>query len=445
MDAPETRYAQSGDLSIAYQTFGEGDLDLVFVPGFISHADLSWQAPLFSEFLQRFGSFARVITFDKRGTGLSERTLGFGSAEDRMDDIRAVMDAAGCERAALVGISEGGPLAILFAATYPERASALVLWATFARVQQGPDYPLGLDPAVIGPFVEGQVARWGTGEAIRFFISNIATDSETSALMARYERSAATPNMVREILHLNCEMDVRGALSAVNAPTLVVHRSGDRAVPVECGRYLADGISSARFLELPGAWHLNGSAGGEEDALDAIQEFLTGRRHEPALTVDRVLKTVLFTDIVDSTARAASEGDRRWHGLLDAHDAAIRRALDRFRGEEIKTTGDGFLAAFDGPGRAINCAQTIATSARDIGVDVRAGLHTGECELRGDDLAGIAVHIGARVASLAEPGEVLVTSTVRDLVSGSGIEFADRGRHALKGVPGEWQLLAVRA
>jgi class 3 adenylate cyclase len=361
-----------------------------------------------------------------------------------MDDIRVVMDAAGCEQAALVGISEGGPLTILFAATYPERASALVLWATFARAQQAADYPLGLDPAVIEPFVEGQVERWGTGKAIRFFIANMPTDPETSAFVARYERSAATPNMVREILRLNCEIDVRGALSAVNAPTLVVHRSGDRAVPVECGRYLADGIPGARFLELPGDWHLNGSERGEEDALDAIQEFVTGRRYEPAIDVDRVLKTVLFTDIVDSTARAAAEGDRRWHQLLDVHDAAIRQALVRFRGEEINTTGDGFLAAFDGPGRAINCAQTIATEAGTVGLEIRAGLHTGECELRGDDLAGIAVHIGARVASLAEPGEVLVTSTVRDLVSGSGIEFADRGHHALKGVPGEWQLLAVQ-
>ena len=444
VDVPEIHYAQSGELSIAYQVLGDGDLDLVFVPGFISNADLSWQAPLFSEFFRRFGSFARMITFDKRGTGLSERTLGFGSTEDRMDDIRAVMDAAGCDRAALVGISEGGPLTIVFAATYPERVSALVPWGTFARIQRAPDYPLGIDPSIVEPFIDGVVSRWGSGTAIRFFVANMPTDPDTSAFLARYERASATPNLVREILRRNCEMDVRSALPAVNAPTLVVHRRGDYVVPFECGEFLAREIRDARLLGLPGDWHLNGSNGGEQDALDAIEEFLTGRRQEPPVPVDRVLKTVLFTDIVDSTARAAAEGDRRWHDLLDRHDATIRRELDRYRGDEVKTMGDGFLAAFDGPGRAINCAQAIATRSHDLGLEVRAGVHSGECELRGDDLAGIAVHIGARVASLAEPGEVLVTSTVRDLVNGSDIDFVDRGRHALKGVPGEWRVLAVR-
>jgi class 3 adenylate cyclase len=444
VEQPEIRYAQSGDLSIAYQVVGEGELDLVFVPGFISHADLSRQAPLFTKFFRRLGSFARMITFDKRGTGLSERTLGFGSAEDRMDDIRAVMDAAECERAALVGISEGGPLTTLFAATYPERVSALVLWGTFARMQSGPDYSFGIEPSVIEPFIEGQVARWGTGRALPFFVARMPTDPETSAFVARYERSSATPNMVREILHRNCDIDVRSALPAVNAPTLVLHRTGDNAIPVECGRYLAAGIRGARFLELPGDWHLNGSQSGEDDALDAIEEFLTGRRHEPVVQVDRMLKTVLFTDIVESTARVAAEGDRGWRELLDQHDATIRSELSRFRGEEVASTGDGFLAAFDGPGRAINCAQAIATRSRDLGLEIRAGVHTGECEVRGDNLAGIAVHIGARVAAIAQPGEVLVTSTVRDLVNGSGIEFTDRGPHALKGVPGEWHVLAVR-
>lgn len=445
MDAPETQYAQSGDLSIAYQVFGEGELDLVFVPGFISNADLSWESPLLGgEFFPRFASFARVITFDKRGTGLSERTLGFGSAQDRMDDIRAVMDAAGCERAALVGISEGGPLTILFAATYPERVSALVPWGTFARLQRAPDYPYGVDPELVEPFIEGVAARWNTGKALRFFISNMPTDPETSASIARYERTAATPTMVREILRRNCEIDVRSALPAVNAPTLVVHRRDDNVVPFECGKYVADHIEGARFLELPGAWHLNGSPGGETDALDAIEEFLTGRRHEDPVEIDRVLKTVVFTDIVGSTERAAELGDRRWRQLLDAHDAMIRSQLGRYRGQEVNTTGDGFLAAFDGPGRAINCAQAIASRSHDLGLEIRAGLHSGEVERRGDDLSGIAVHIGARVAALAEPGEVLVTGTVRDLVNGSDIHFVDRGCHPLKGVPGEWQVLAVR-
>ena len=444
MDAPETQYAQSGDLSIAYQVAGERELDLVFVPGFISNADLSWEAPLFGEFFRRFASFARMITFDKRGTGLSERTLGFGSAEDRMDDIRAVMDAAGCERAALVGISEGGPLTTLFAATYPERVSSLVLWGTFARVEYAPDYPFGLDPSMVEQFIDGLVARWNTGKALRFFIADMPTDPETSAFIARYERTAATPTMVREIMHRNCEIDVRSALPAVNAPTLVVHRRDDNAVLFECGKYLADHISGAKLLDLPGAWHLNGSPGGETDALDAVEEFLTGRRHEEPVEIDRVLKTVVFTDIVGSTERAAELGDRRWREVLDAHDAMIRSQLGRYRGEEVSTTGEGFLAAFDGPVRAINCAETIATRSNDLGIEIRAGVHTGECELRGDNLAGIAVHIGARVAAIAGPGEVLVTSTVRDLVNGSGIEFTDRGVHTLKGVPGEWQVLAVR-
>ncbi len=445
VDVPETRYAQSGELSIAYQVFGEGDFDLVFVPGFVSHCDLQWEMPLMRETLARLGSFARVITFDKRGTGLSDRTLGFGTAEDRMDDIRAVMDAAESERAALVGISEGGPLVALFAATYPERTTALVPWGTFARVLAAPDFPIGIDPGGVELFLETVSGVWGSGKAIRFFIRDIPDDPETNALLARYERSATTPTMAREILRRNIEIDVRSVLPAVSASTLVLHRSGDRIVPVACGRYLADHIADARFVELPGKWHLNGAPGGEQDALDVIEEFLTGRRHEAEVHIDRVLKTVLFTDIVGSTEQAAALGDRRWKELLDTHDDVIRRQLGRFRGEEVNTTGDGFLAAFDGPGRAIECARTIAENARDVGLEVRAGVHTGECELRGDNLAGIAVHIGARVASLAGAGEVLVTSTVRDLVQGSDIEFTDRGRHELKGVPGEWQVLAVRA
>jgi class 3 adenylate cyclase len=445
MDVPETKYAQSGDLSIAYQVFGEGDFDLVFVPGFISHGDLVWESPLFRRIYERFSSFARVITFDKRGTGLSERTLGFGSVEERMDDIRAVMDAAGSARAALVGISEGGPLVLLFGATYPERATALVAWGTFARVLRAPDYPMGVEPGVTKFLIDTVVADWGSGDSLRFFIgASREPDPETTAYFARLERGAATPKMVGEILRRNVEIDIRNALSAVTAPTLVVHRRGDYLVPFECGQYIADHIEDARLVALPGDFHLDsGDVALEDAALDAIEEFLTGRRHEAPIDIDRVLKTVLFTDIVGSTERAAATGDRKWRELLDAHDDAIRGQLRRFHGEEVKTTGDGFLAAFDGPGRAINCAQAIADRSRDLGLDVRAGLHTGECELRGDDLAGIAVHIGARVASLAGRGEVLVTSTVRDLVAGSGIEFADRGRHELKGVPGEWQVLAV--
>jgi class 3 adenylate cyclase len=443
MQQPETQYAQSGELSIAYQVVGDGPFDLVFVPGFISHQDLVWELPLFTRLLTRFGSFSRTICFDKRGTGLSDRSLGFGTAEDRMDDIRAVMDAVGSERAALVGVSEGGPLTILFGATYPERTTAVVLWSTYARILESDDYPIGVDPALADQLVDTAFEQWGQGRALRYFIANLPRDAESKRMMARYERSASTPTGVRDILRANTEIDVRAALPAVSTPTLVISRSGDIMTPPSLGRYLAEHIEGARYVELPGDFHLDGGPDGESDSLAIIEEFLTGRPHEATIEVDRVLKTILFTDIVGSTERAAEVGDRRWRELLDAHDRAVRRELDRHRGIEVKTTGDGFLAAFDGPGRAVRCAQAVTTVARGHGLEVRAGLHTGECEVRGDDLAGIAVHIGARVASLAGPGEVLVTSTVRDLVAGSGLEFADRGVQELKGVPGQWHVLAV--
>ncbi len=442
VDLPETRYAQSGDLSIAYQVLGEGPTDVVFVSGFVSHQELVWELP-FGDGVRQLASFARLITFDKRGTGLSERTLGFGSAEDRMDDIRAVMDAAGSERAALVAISEGGPLALLFAATYPERTSALVLWATYARCFVGPDYPIGLDPANVRPLIETAAEQWGTGSALRFFVGEMPDDEDTRRRLARYERNAATPKLVAEILTRNVEMDVRSALPAVSAPTLVIHRTGDPILPVRLGRYVAEHVTGARFVELPGDFHVNGAVGGEEETLDVIEEFLTGHRPERAPEIDRVLATVLFTDIVGSTERAAELGDRRWRELLDEFRTRVRRGLEQHRGREVNTRGDDFLATFDGPGRAVRCAQAIGASARPLGVEVRSGLHTGEVELQGDDVAGLAVHIGARVAALAGPGEVLATSTVRDLVVGSELSFEERGMHALKGVPGEWAVLAV--
>ncbi|MGZ4713833.1 MAG: alpha/beta fold hydrolase [Acidimicrobiia bacterium] len=438
---PEVRYARSGELSIAWFEHGEGPLDIVYVPGFISNADLVWEMPVYRYAIERMATFGRVITFDKRGTGLSDRSLGHGSVAERMDDIRAVMDAAGCERAALVGISEGGPLAIAFAATYPDRVVSLVLWATFARYLWAEDFPEGLDPAPVLELIDEAAGRVGTGEVLRQFVTGIPDDEENRRLIARYERGASTPAMAREILRQNVHMDVRSALPALTVPTFVLHRTGDAIVPVQLGRSIAEHVDGARWLELPGDFHLDGSVGGERDTLAAIQEFLTGTSDAPR--ADRVLATVLFTDIVDSTRRAAQLGDRRWREVLDAHDAGARRELVRGDGREVKTTGDGFLAVFDGPARAIRCAEAITRSARTAGLEVRAGLHTGECEVRGDDVAGMAVHIGSRVAALAGPGEVLVTSTVRDLVMGSDIEFADRGRHALKGVPGEWQVLAV--
>jgi pimeloyl-ACP methyl ester carboxylesterase len=437
---PETQYAQCGDLSIAYQVLGDGPIDVVFVSGFISHQELKWERAIKLP-INRVAEYARLITFDKRGTGLSERTLGYGGAEDRMDDIRAVMDAAGSERAALIGLSEGGPLAILFAATYPERTTALVLWDTYARGLGGPDYPIGLDRSDAKDFIEYVAANWGTGKALQPFLGTTETDEETMRAMARYERNAATPKMAAEVLTRNVEIDVRTALPAISVPTLVLHRRHDPVIPFRLGQYVADQVPGARFVELPGSFHVSPDEGGDDDALDVIEEFLTGHRTERPIAIDRVLATVLFVDIVDSTRRLTEVGDHRWRELLDQLRAAERRELERFRGREVNTRGDDILATFDGPARGISCAQAIGAAAQQLGIDVRAGLHTGEVELQGDDIAGIAVHIGARVAALAGAGEVLVTSTVRDLVAGSGIEFTERGTHALKGVPGEWTIL----
>jgi class 3 adenylate cyclase/alpha-beta hydrolase superfamily lysophospholipase len=444
LEPVEVQYAQSGDLSIAYSVFGNGPLDVVFVPGFISHQELAWDSPFFRGVYERLGAIARVITFDKRGTGLSERTLGFGSAEERMDDIRAVMDAVGCERAALVGISEGGPLTMLFAATYPHRASALVLWGTFARVLADADYPIGVEAGPTEELFAMLRETWGSGQALRFFVQHGPEGPEADRELARYERNASTPAMVVEIMRRNVEIDVRSALPAISAPTLVVHQKGDPAVPVRQGRYLAEHIDGARITVLPGDWHVHGAVGGEEDTLDVIEEFLTGERPARVAEIDRILATVLFTDIVGSTEHAAELGDRKWRDVLDRFRFAVRRELDQHRGREVNTRGDDFFATFDGPGRAVRCAGAIGVAARPLGLQVRAGLHTGEVELQGDDVAGMAVHIGARVCGLAGADEVLVTSTVRDLVVGSGIEFADRGRHELKGVPGDWQVLAVQ-
>jgi class 3 adenylate cyclase len=442
IEPTEVRYAQSGELSIAYSVFGDGPIDLVFVPGFISHQELAWDSPLMQGIYQRLGRFARVITFDKRGTGLSERTLGFGSAEDRMDDIRAVMDAVGCERAALLGVSEGGPLSILFAATYPERASALVLWGTFARILEAPDYEFGAQEEEVELLVSILRDTWGSGKGLRFFV-RAPDDPETDRVLARHERNACTPAMVVEVMRKNSAIDVRSALPAISVPTLVVHREGDPIVPVQAAGYLADHIDGARLSVFPGDWHTNGMAGGEDDLLDVVEEFLTGERPVHTAAIDRVLATVLFTDIVGSTEQAAALGDRKWREVLDRFRHAVRRELADHRGREVNTRGDDFLATFDGPGRAVRCAGAIGVAARPLGLQVRAGLHTGEVELQGDDVAGMAVHIGARVCGLAGADEVLVTSTVRDLVVGSGLEFTDRGRHELKGVPGDWQVLAV--
>jgi len=436
----ETRYAKSGDLSIAYQVAGEGP-DLVCVAGSLSHVELGWEMPATAPIYRRLARFARLITFDKRGMGLSDRSAALPTLEERMDDVRAVMDAAGSESAALVGMSEGGPMSLLFAATYPERVTALVLWSTFARLAWAPDYPFGFEQQLGDMYCDQIEAAWGTGRVWPMISTNDSPDDEaTRRRYARLERNSATPAMASAANRFALRVDAREALGAISAPTLVVHRSDDPVTPLEHGRYLAEHIRGARLAVFPGAFHFSG-IGNDEDALDEIEQFLTGTRAEHE--IDRVLKTVLFTDIAGSTERAVQMGDRRWHELLATHDSTVRRELTRFHGQEVKSTGDGFLACFDGPARAIRCARAIGEEVGAIGLEVRAGLHAGECVARGEDLAGVAVHIGARVARLASPGEVLVTSTVRDLVAGSDIEFTDRGAHSLKGVPGEWHLLAV--
>lgn len=438
---PPIQYAKSGDLQIAYQVLGEGPLDLVFVPPFLWHLEYCWEDSAISRFLERLASFSRLVLFDKRGMGLSDRFEGVATLEERMDDVRAVMDAVGLERAALFGVSEGGPMSLLFAATYPERVQALALCAVFARTKRAPDYPWGVTSEWVEEFAAGLKEHWGRDGLMAPLVApELRSDPNALEFWARFERNCASPGTAFAMMRLSLEIDVRPVLSSIHVPTLVVHHTDDPIVPVGGARYLAEQIPSARFVELPGdahsVFHVDLDA-----LLGEVQEFLTGTR--PVLEPNRVLATVLFTDIVDSTRRAAELGDRRWREVLENHHAIVRRELVRFQGREVDTAGDGFLAVFDGPGRAIRCAAAIRTAVQPLGIEVRAGLHTGECERMGEKIGGIAVHIGARVASSAERGEVRVSSTVKDLVVGSGIEFADRGHHVLKGVPGKWQLFSV--
>ena len=438
-ERPQTRYAKSGDVHIAYQVWGEGPSDLVFVPGFVSHLEHSWQEPSVARFLDRLGSFARVIAFDKRGTGLSDRT-DISRLERRMDDIRAVMDAAGSDRATVFAISEGCTLATVFAATYPDRTSALVLYGGQARVLKAHDYDIGFSVELVEAFIDSIERQWGTGVAIDLFAPSVKDDIRLVRWWADFQRLSASPGAALALLRAQTQVDARNVLPAISAPTLVIHRTGDVIVPLSHGRYIADRIPGARLLELQGNDHLY-FVGDQRAVLDATEEFVTGSRASP--DADRVLATVLFTDIVASTARAAEIGDRRWGDLLETWRAQVRRQLERYRGKEVNTTGDGFLATFDGPERAIHCATAIAGESALIGTEVRTGLHTGLCEILGDDLGGISVHIAARVVAEANPGEVLVSSTVKDLVAGSGITFADREVHTLKGVPDEWRLFAI--
>jgi pimeloyl-ACP methyl ester carboxylesterase len=437
---PETRYARSGDVNIAYQVMGDAPRDLVLVPGWVSNIEVFWEEPACARFLERLASFSRLILFDKRGTGLSDRVTDMPSLETRMDDVRAVMDAVGAERAALLGYSEGGPLCILFAATYPLRASAVITMGSYARLLSTPDYPWGRSQAVQEQWMATCLRDWGGPVGLDQRWPSAANDEHARQWWARLLRMGASPGANRALQLMNAEMDVRHVLPAVHVPSLILHSAGDLAQDVDGSRYMAERISGAKYVELPGSDHL--PWGEDADAiLDEIEEFLTGVRHGPE--PDRVLATVLFTDIVGSTEKAAALGDRRWRGLLERHHDLVRRELARFRGREVDTTGDGFLATFDGPARAVRCACAVSDGVRPLGIDVRAGLHTGEVELRGDGVSGLAVHIGARVAAAAGPHEILVSSTVKDLVAGSGLRFQDRGSHALKGVPGEWRLFAV--
>ena len=437
---PRTRYAISGDAHIAYQVFGEGPIDVAFVPGFVSNVEHVWEVPNMPELLARVASFARVILWDKRGTGLSDPVVGVPTLEERIDDLKAVLDAVGSERTALWGVSEGGPMSLLFAASYPERITALILYGTSPRFTRTPDFPYGWDEELERRMLTEMEERWGEGALLDVFAPSYSDDPLAREVWGRYQRAGASPAMARRVLEAVGEIDVRDILPAVKVQTLILHRTGERVAPVEGARYMAEHIPSAKLVEFDSSDHLP-MLGDYAAEIDEVEEFLTGARRPPEY--DRVLSTVLFTDIVGSTARAAALGDRRWRELLAQHDAVVRRALVRFGGREVKHTGDGFLATFDGPARGVRCAADIAELVGTTGLEIRAGLHTGECELRPSDIGGMAVHIAARVMALAGPGEVLTSSTVKDLVVGSGLSFADRGLHPLKGVPDEWRVYAV--
>ncbi|HEY5661024.1 MAG TPA: adenylate/guanylate cyclase domain-containing protein [Gaiellaceae bacterium] len=442
MSAPPIRYAANGDIHIAYRVHGDADVDLVIVAGAFSNLEVLWEIAEYRDCIERLATFARVITFDKRGMGLSDRVRA-GTLEERMDDLRAVLDDAGSESAALFGNSEGGPMSMLFAATHPERTCALVLCGAEIKEELTDDWPWGestRESFEESMQMDGLLERWGKGLGLQYFIPSRKDDVRLRELWGRLQVQSASPHEAVAFMRMAFEIDVRHVVPTITTPTLVLHRVGDLICHVENGRWLARHLPNAKYVELPGENHLAFIDG--DDILDEIREFLTGVR-EPA-EPERVLATVLFTDIVGSTSRAQELGDRRWRDLVERHHDVVRRELERFRGREVDTAGDGFFATFDGPARAIRSAKAMTESVRGLGLEIRAGLHTGEVELAGDAVRGIAVHTGARVAAQAGPSEVLVSQTVKDLVAGSGIELEDRGAHELKGVPGEWRLYAVR-
>jgi pimeloyl-ACP methyl ester carboxylesterase len=438
-DTPETHYVKSDDVHIAYQVLGEGPFDLLFVPGFISNVEALWRSPDQSAFFRRLASFCRLILFDKRGTGMSDRGTHDFTLEQRMHDVQAILDAVGCKQAALFGVSEGGPMCLLYAATYPQRTSALVIYGSYAKRSPAPGYPFGWDDRQWQAVIEDMEKNWGSPQSlsVRMRAAGTEDDPHVAERITAYFRASASPGAAAAIMRMNCEIDVRHILSATHVPTLVLHRTGDPVIEVGHARYLAQHIPGARLVEFAGNVHTPW-LDNRDAILDEVEQFLTGaqRVREP----ERLLATVLFADIAGSTERVAAIGDDPWRELLNEFYAQVREVLEPYRGREISTAGDGFLAAFDGPARAIRCANALGGAVRPLGLKVRCGIHTGECELIGRDLAGIAVHIGARVADLATPGEVLVSQTVRDLVAGSGLAFEDRGSHRLKGVPDEWRL-----
>jgi class 3 adenylate cyclase len=439
---PETRYATNSGLHVAYQLAGDGPVDVVLLTQWFSNVDSQWDVPPLAAFIRRLGAFGRVLTFDKRGTGLSDpvRASELPSIEEWMDDLRAVMDDSGIERAVLVANLASGFMAMVFAATYPARVKALVLVNAYPRFTRTTDYPWGPDSSDLDALVERTRRTWGKGMLLRLFAPSLLADATLVEREARYERQAASPGTAMAMTRMINLIDVRAVLPTITVPTMVISRADPATVPAGHRRYIADHLPGARYVELPGADELMWA--GDQDALvGEIQEFVTGAR--PVTQPDRVLATIVFTDIVGSTRHAAELGDRAWRELLERHHVLVRAELARFRGREVDTAGDGFLAVFDGPGRAVQCASAAIRSVRSLGIEIRAGIHTGEVEMAGDGVRGIAVHIGARVSALADAGEVLVSSTVRDLVAGSGLQFQDRGFHELKGVPDSWRVLAV--
>jgi class 3 adenylate cyclase len=447
MDVPEVRYARNGDIALAYQVVGDGPVDLVFLPGFVHNLEITWEHPASARFLRRLSSFSRLILTDRRGTGLSDRLSpqDLPPLEVLMDDLGVVLDAVGSERTVVFGFSDAGCVCALFAATYPERTIGLIAYDTAARGTAAPDFPWQWSEAEWEPYFEELAARWGTTdyarETMAWFNPSFKGDERTVAWWARMQRLAASPNSAVAIERIWHEIDVRPVLPTIRVPTLVMHRREDAIEEIGAGRDFAQRIPGARLVELDGAD--NAPWAGDQDAvLDEIERFI-GRVRDDEADLDRVLATVLFTDIVSSTAKASELGDRRWHELLERHHAEVRTHLSRYRGREVDTAGDGFLATFDGPARAVRCALAIAEGVRQLGLEIRAGIHTGEVQMDGDDVRGIAVHVGARVGAIAGASEVLVSSTVKDLVAGSGLAFEDAGEHELKGVPDRWRLYRV--